>query len=331
MTHLWSAYPLNRNKLPVLELCNKYKPNPNRGHGPLGNQYSKPPQMSYDNEKGDVEELVKLLQTMLDVLGYLQGEKGVDGKFGDDTEDAIKRFQNEHKDFEGKPLLEDGLVGPRTADALNRAVVGKPYWSDEYATPKELTDAFLLVTVRDDALKKGISIDPKGVKKAKIVLKEPDGYLLPLKIRLFDPFGKPIPNVPYRLSINQETLEGKADENGWLETQVLVEEIIHESFVEWGDTGKPGAYKYALWVYLDFEDMNEEEAVQRRLHNLGYPFDRPLAENILNFQREYHLAETGKLEDVKDIILKWHDEKFKENKQLFADFNVAPSETQGDA
>ncbi len=49
---------------------------------------------------------------------------GVDGIFGLDTDAAVRKFQEDHKDWEGKNLAVDGEVGERTADSLNREMVG---------------------------------------------------------------------------------------------------------------------------------------------------------------------------------------------------------------
>lgn len=59
---------------------------------------------------------VKVLQEALikstDLPATTNGQSNADGIFGKITEDAVKRFQHKHG------LVEDGLVGPRTADAL---------------------------------------------------------------------------------------------------------------------------------------------------------------------------------------------------------------------
>jgi len=66
---------------------------------------------------GDKGELVKKLQKALAYLGYHPGP--LDGHFGSMTEDAVEAFQKKSK------IYMDGLVGPSTADMLNRAL-GSP-------------------------------------------------------------------------------------------------------------------------------------------------------------------------------------------------------------
>jgi hypothetical protein len=66
--------------------------------------------------RGDKGDLVRECQTMLKKLGYDLGKYGVDGDFGQATEKAVKAFQKAHK------LSQDGVVGPKTWDALQKAV-----------------------------------------------------------------------------------------------------------------------------------------------------------------------------------------------------------------
>jgi hypothetical protein len=148
-------------ELPALDLRNKS----DGGMGPLGNQYRR--RMFY---KGDnKEELIDILQNMLVELEYDLGPAGIDGRFGDVTEKAVKQFQKKNKDWKGNQLKEDGLVGPKTSDALNRAMVGK--WNEHYQTPKELVNDKLCLTVTTKFLiEEGLSIEPDKAKEARVVL-----------------------------------------------------------------------------------------------------------------------------------------------------------------
>ena len=60
--------------------------------------------------RGDGGEWVMFLQRLLE--SYLFPVGGVDGVFGANTESAVKRFQ------ESKGLVRDGIVGPKTWEAL---------------------------------------------------------------------------------------------------------------------------------------------------------------------------------------------------------------------
>lgn len=64
--------------------------------------------------RGSNGEYVTLAQTMLLNKGYDLGKCGVDGDFGKATEAAVKRFQIDHG------LTADGVIGPKTWDALNQ-------------------------------------------------------------------------------------------------------------------------------------------------------------------------------------------------------------------
>ena len=56
------------------------------------------------------------LQTMLVKLGYGVGGCGIDGDYGRDTKAAVERFQSDHG------LVVDGVAGPMTFDALEKAI-----------------------------------------------------------------------------------------------------------------------------------------------------------------------------------------------------------------
>lgn len=68
--------------------------------------------LSYDSEGDDVKEL----QSYLIELGYDLGVWGADGSFGDCTDIAVRAFQK------AKKLTVDGIVGPKTLDALEKAM-----------------------------------------------------------------------------------------------------------------------------------------------------------------------------------------------------------------
>jgi hypothetical protein len=63
-------------------------------------------------DRGDEGQRVVQVQCMLDKRGYSVGGSGVDGKFGKNTESAVRQFQS------AKGLEVDGQVGPDTWAAL---------------------------------------------------------------------------------------------------------------------------------------------------------------------------------------------------------------------
>lgn len=64
--------------------------------------------------RGDRGEYVTLAQTELIQKGYDCGSWGADGKFGEATENAVKRFQRDCG------LTTDGVIGPATWEALEK-------------------------------------------------------------------------------------------------------------------------------------------------------------------------------------------------------------------
>jgi hypothetical protein len=115
-----TSQPAVLEPLPVEDLCNKIGiPNPIYGFGELGLEVDG--KMVYCGSDEKRRELVRTLQSILIFL-YDGLENYRDGFFGTETEDAVKVFQRSHTDWDNKPLIADGLVGPRVADSLNRAV-----------------------------------------------------------------------------------------------------------------------------------------------------------------------------------------------------------------
>jgi peptidoglycan hydrolase-like protein with peptidoglycan-binding domain len=66
--------------------------------------------------RGSTGSEVERLQRDLARLGYTIGSAGVDGVFGNDTEAAVLKFQQDHN------LVADGVVGPQTGRALEAAI-----------------------------------------------------------------------------------------------------------------------------------------------------------------------------------------------------------------
>lgn len=125
----------NFGPIPAWELRNK---NQEEGLGPL---------IAGDPRK----DIIVHLQTALAALGYNIGSAGPDGIFGPATKEAVEKFQNDNTDFKSARLVADGIVGPLTADSINRALIGKWYWPADYFTPK-------ILDILYDKLKSGAAI-----------------------------------------------------------------------------------------------------------------------------------------------------------------------------
>lgn len=71
--------------------------------------------------RGDTGEAVKELQDNLILLGYSCGNSGLDGIFGEATENAVKQFQKEYG------IGVDGISGYQTLSAIKNAIDKKAY------------------------------------------------------------------------------------------------------------------------------------------------------------------------------------------------------------
>ncbi|ENJ9655072.1 LysM peptidoglycan-binding domain-containing protein [Clostridium botulinum] len=67
-------------------------------------------------KKGDRGSDVKKIQAVLQKIGYDVGP--IDGIFGSNTEEAVKRFQLNNR------LAVDGIIGPKTYEVLNKFILG---------------------------------------------------------------------------------------------------------------------------------------------------------------------------------------------------------------
>lgn len=214
-------------KLPAPDFCNKEgagKPNPIPGMGALGNQYTG--RMFYTGS--NKEDHVTLVQMMLTDLGYDVGPGGADGKFGNDTEKAVKKIQETHEDWGGEKLNVDGLVGPETADALNRAMVPVEGWYDFHQTETSLTIKFSLLTAKAEALKNPISLDVNGVEKGKIVLvgEIPYDTQTSMEIRFSNEWDEPIPGLPISITTSQGEKTGPTNPDGLIRVEGVLKDTV---------------------------------------------------------------------------------------------------------
>lgn len=152
------------------------------------------------------------------------------------------------------------------------------------------------------------------------------------RIRLFDTLGFPVKNAPY-LASEGTPAQGIAGPGGDLALADV--EVPSTCTVRWsrpekfkgsvapGANPKPEDFEFSLDVFIDIDAGDETQdvspeseddpstaravAAQRRLSNLGFVMGDSLEDNIRFFQREFAALETGKLEDVEDVLIKRHD------------------------
>ena len=133
------------------------------------------------------------------------------------------------------------------------------------------------------------------------------------RIRLFDKLGVAIPNAPY-LANEGVPLRGTADESG---TVVLSNVTVpSKCTISWrrpkkpeSDAAKTDDFEFSMSVFIDIDDDEQDqkkESARRQLHNLGFAMGDSLIENIRFFQREFGALETGRLEDIEEVLKKRH-------------------------
>jgi hypothetical protein len=298
------------NLLPAERLCNRMgvgKENPIFGEGALGNESTD--RMYYLGD--DKKKLVMILQRMLKELGYELGDSGpdkngVDGVFGKKTENAVLEFQKGHKDWEGNPLKKDGLVGPKTSDALNREIVGR--WYRQYQMPEKLAQSKQHHTTTVDYLMKGLSVETKQANEAIIFLVGPfpkQDLKAMLTIRLIDVYRKALGDTEYSLEIddpNFKRVNGVTDKNGILSHHVPV-------------SAKSGKLILDTCIFnLSIKDLQPANTIMGaviRLNNLGYEIkeadllqkgakqiggEEQGSKELRRFQTEHNIGATGKLD-----------------------------------
>jgi hypothetical protein len=308
-----AEYPQNPGPLPARDFCNSWgEGNPVLGKGALGNPDKK--HMYYTGN--DREKQVTTVQTMLQELGYDVGSSGPDGKFGNNTEKAVMAFQQDHRDWNGEGLKVDGLVGPETADALNREMVLLKGGYDYHQTEAELTISFDLITIKSVAIKKPVPVEvnrSKESKKVRIVIVSDLQQMNDTRdIRLHDDSYEPMTNVEYRLLIGSQLIEALS-EDGWVHITYPTDQCV-ECRIEWGPKDNQGTFPYNLDLNfnchesadenqsnIDFSESDqkeEEKLAKARLNNLGYSIAYDYSENVKIFQRDYEITmEDGLLED----------------------------------
>jgi peptidoglycan hydrolase-like protein with peptidoglycan-binding domain len=79
-----------------------------------------PPEIKEGNKHSSAVELCQEILTYMAEHGSpaTYNPHGIDSDFGPKTLAAVKAFQKDHKDHKGKPLVVDGIVGPKTWCAL---------------------------------------------------------------------------------------------------------------------------------------------------------------------------------------------------------------------
>lgn len=71
---------------------------------------------------GPEDPQVSRIQQGLEQMGFDLGPDGADGYFGENTEQAVTRFQEQYNAASDETIEVDGVVGPETLQAMQRAL-----------------------------------------------------------------------------------------------------------------------------------------------------------------------------------------------------------------
>lgn len=139
-----------------------------------------------------------------------------------------------------------------------------------------------------------------------------EGVRRSLEIRLFNAAHEAIPGARYRVTAAADVREGTADAQGNLREDNLV--APGRVLVEWDfpakGGGAPGDFAFCLTVVMDASHAEDEAAIAKRLHNLGYAMAE-LRDNVRAFQIDYGMSPAdGALDDAtRQNIIRIHDRK----------------------
>jgi len=158
------------------------------------------------------------------------------------------------------------------------------------------------------------------------------------RIRLCDPFGRGIPHALYRITSGNQTRRGEADPLGWMVIQDVADRELFT--IDWGypldrdqlrgepreDPDEPGRtlhdrddlrreLTFTMRVYTQISDDDRDQAVFRKLNNVGYPFREGDQESktaaLKRFQLAYAergLIATGEADELTyEILRQLHD------------------------
>jgi hypothetical protein len=125
------------------------------------------------------------------------------------------------------------------------------------------------------------------------------------RVRLCD-YGKhPLPRAPFHLVQGGASWDGLADEGAFV--TVVVSKQPDKLRLEWGRPGSSGdaarCFGREYWVDVG---GNNDEGDTKRLYNLGY-VKASVSDNVEDYQRDFKHEVTGRLDDIRDELRKFHD------------------------
>jgi hypothetical protein len=148
-------------------------------------------------------------------------------------------------------------------------------------------------------IKPGLAADQKKAEE-----REEQAKTLPkVKIHLFDRTGKAVSNAPYEVSFFGYHDEGKSAD-GTVEVPAFPD--VEKAHVRWGrpkdqreNPNDPEPYEFEMDVFMAVDHPDEDEALRRKLHNLGHQGGE-LHEAVHKLQAALGKERSGVSTDVKD-------------------------------
>lgn len=133
----------------------------------------------------------------------------------------------------------------------------------------------------------------------------------PLSILLRDDLGARMGGAKCRIWLHHKVIADDltADGSGWVKADVP--SGARYLYVEWAPSDLPKKPEYPLRkpYIVEVEVHPDEEAVKRRLSNLGFDRKRKLSDNVADYQAERGIEPvTGNYKDVESDLARFHDE-----------------------
>lgn len=118
-----------------------------------------------------------------------------------------------------------------------------------------------------------------------------------LRFRLHEAQGRPLQNVPYRVTLKGEAPVEDVSSDGWVELEVPPALCLEPLTLEWGEKDADGEYPNVHELVADCGAGTEEQQARAKMHNAGIPNSVPYEEAVSEFQWRYRVPEDGLTED----------------------------------
>jgi hypothetical protein len=117
-----------------------------------------------------------------------------------------------------------------------------------------------------------------------------------IDIHLYDDSGRPMVNVPYRLTTGGAATTGVAAD-GWVHVNFPADMCPATCTIEWGKIDTDKSYPFAADLVVDCDDGDDQANAGAKLHNIGFPREVELDTRVRRFQALYETSVTGLASD----------------------------------